>query len=198
MPRIRSIKPEFAFDEEMAALPDSVQRFFVLLWTHCDKAGRCEDRPQKLRALICPYQPKFDAAGALAALAPKFLIRYKSPTGLPLIQVRTWTKHQRPHHTEPESPYPAPSSDEIRLDNGGTTVVTPLAPGLIREGKGEGEGECPSKPMDAGFTDFWKEYPRKVQKADAMKSWLKLKPDAVLLASIIAAVMRAPLSFVTS
>lgn len=33
---------------------------------------------------------------------------------------------------------------------------------------------------DDGFEEFWKEYPKKVGKADARKSWTKLKPNRVL------------------
>jgi len=42
-----------------------------------------------------------------------------------------------------------------------------------------------------GFADFWGAYPRHTAKQEAIKAFTKLKPDAALLASILAAVHRA-------
>jgi uncharacterized protein YdaU (DUF1376 family) len=38
------------------------------------------------------------------------------------------------------------------------------------------------------FDDFWKHYPRKVAKPNALKAWLKLKPDDALTKTIISAI----------
>ena len=38
------------------------------------------------------------------------------------------------------------------------------------------------------FDDFWKHYPRKVAKPNALKAWLKLKPDDDLTKKIISAI----------
>lgn len=48
-------------------------------------------------------------------------------------------------------------------------------------------------PMD-GFASFWKRYPRKVGKQDAMKAWKRLKPDADLLRAIGEGLERAKAS----
>ena len=40
------------------------------------------------------------------------------------------------------------------------------------------------------FDDFWKHYPRKVSKPNALKAWLKLKPDDELTKTIISAIYR--------
>jgi uncharacterized protein YdaU (DUF1376 family) len=44
------------------------------------------------------------------------------------------------------------------------------------------------------FSSFWKHYPRKVAKPNAMKAWAKLKPDDSLTEKIIAAIKRQKLS----
>ncbi len=44
------------------------------------------------------------------------------------------------------------------------------------------------------FDSFWKHYPRKVAKPNALKAWVKLKPDDSLTEKIIAAVKRQKLS----
>jgi uncharacterized protein YdaU (DUF1376 family) len=44
------------------------------------------------------------------------------------------------------------------------------------------------------FDTFWKHYPRKVAKSNALKAWLKIKPDDALTKQIIAAVNSQGLS----
>ncbi len=140
MPRIRTIKPELAFDEELAFLPLEAQKFYILLWTHCDKAGRCEDRPVKLRALIYPYHPKIDGDRILRALHPKFVYRYQA-NGKKYLQVRNWKKHQRPLPQEQDSLIPPPAD----LKEGNTEGLPKLNHGDTKdamEGNGtEGKGK---------------------------------------------------------
>jgi uncharacterized phage protein (TIGR02220 family) len=104
VPRIRTIKPEFFFDEEIAALPHQTRLFFVGLWTHADRRGRLEDRPHKLKAQILPYE-NADADAMLSSLHPKFIVRYEV-SGHKYLWIRKFEDHQRPHHTEAESCIP--------------------------------------------------------------------------------------------
>jgi len=115
-------------DEDHAALPDRVDRFYIGLGCHCDRAGRCEDRPLKLRAQIMPYYADFDAEEALAILAkPRrsgqlpFIIRYEVD-GERFIQVVDWHKEQRPHPNEKESEIPDPPEGK-GMDNKRRTRV---------------------------------------------------------------------------
>jgi len=48
----------------------------------------------------------------------------------------------------------------------------------------------PISPQGDGFDDFWKEYPRKIAKHNALKAWFKLKPDETLRGVILKAVAR--------
>ena len=54
MSRIRSIKPEFFLDEELAELSPLTRLLFVGLWTLADCEGRLEDRPKRIRAQLHP------------------------------------------------------------------------------------------------------------------------------------------------
>lgn len=131
MGRIRTFKPDFSFDVELSRLSEQVRLFYLLSWAHMDKAGRAEDNPEKLRALIYPYHPKIDANKLLDQLHPKFVLRYQVDD-ICYLQVMNWNKHQRPHHTEPSSTIPAPKDGE-------TTVRQRLSDGEEPEGK-EGKG----------------------------------------------------------
>jgi uncharacterized protein YdaU (DUF1376 family) len=44
------------------------------------------------------------------------------------------------------------------------------------------------------FDEFWKHYPRKVSKPNALKAWLKVKPDDELTKTIISAISKQNLS----
>lgn len=117
MPRIRSIKPEFFFDEELAKLSDSERLFFIGLWNHADRRGRLEDRPIYLKAHIFPYKD-FDTELALTNLASKFIKRYEID-GKKYIQIIAFERHQRitGKEAELESHIPAPDFGEIRSNN---------------------------------------------------------------------------------
>ncbi len=147
MARIRTIKPEFFLDEELAALSAYHRLVFIGLWTQADKAGKLEDRPQRLKALLLPYENK-DMESILTDLAREnFITRYENSGGR-YIKIKNFLKHQRPHHTELES--------EIPDFNGEITVNTPLDNGEKpdgREGKGkEGKG----RERKGDYVDFEK------------------------------------------
>jgi len=132
MARIRSLKPEFWKDEDIAALPHQTRLFYQGLWNFADKAGRLEDRADRLKVDIFPYE-EADIEGMLEALAkPKkysktpFINRYETG-GERFIQIIAWEQHQNPHHTERHSVIPPPP-------------ITPLDNGYIPVRQQEGHG----------------------------------------------------------
>lgn len=105
--RIRTIKPDFFHDEEMADRPPLERLLFLALWLLADRAGRLEDRPQKIKALALPFDT-CDVDAMLADLdACGFIQRYEA-NGRRYIWVRSFEKHQRPNSHEPQSVLPAP------------------------------------------------------------------------------------------
>lgn len=110
-PRIRYLKPDFFKDEDLAELPFEARLFFAGLWNFADKAGRLEDRPQRLKVEIFPYD-KVDIEKCLNLLSkPKngsgkpFIQRYMAKEER-YIQIVNWDKHQKPHNTEKDSEIP--------------------------------------------------------------------------------------------
>ena len=131
------MKPDFFLDEDLAELPLWARVLYEGLWCHADKEGRLEDRPQKLKAVIFPYD-KYDVEDGLKRLAlpkvhspkhPPFIIRYEI-NGERYIQILSWDTHQSPHHTEKESLIPA--------FNGGLTVIAPLLKGATQDAPEQG------------------------------------------------------------
>lgn len=133
MPRIRYLKPEFFSDEDLAELPFSTRITFAGLWCFADKAGRLEDRPKFLKAMIFPYDNINIEKELTKLCAPKrngkpFIQRYQE-NGSNFIQVVNWEKHQKPHHTESESKFPpAPPLMGMEKGMGMGSVHNPSAP----------------------------------------------------------------------
>ncbi len=118
--RIRTIKPQFFKNDELAELPMSARLLFIGLWTLADSEGRLEDRPRRIRAEIFPFD-NIDADDLLSRLqSAGFIIRYTSSSGgqntergfgeMKVIQIVNFRKHQRitGSEAESESDFPPP------------------------------------------------------------------------------------------
>ena len=131
MARKRSLSPEFFTDDDVADLDPLKRLLFAGMWCHCDKAGRMKDKPRSIKAKVLPFDD-LDVDAALDELHEQgFIIRYQVDGGR-YIQIRTWHKHQNPHHTERDSDIPdrldSVHSVQEPLDNGVVTVQERSAP----------------------------------------------------------------------
>jgi hypothetical protein len=174
MPRIRSLKPDFFLDEDLAELPLWVRVIYEGLWCHADKEGRLEDRPQKLKAVIYPYD-KYDVEDGLKRLSlpkihsPKhkpFIIRYEIK-GERYIQILAWNNHQSPHHTERDSDIPAYTGE--------IPVKDTLDKGSVGDVHEQGPMNLSHESYQKEFEGFWESYPEKKQKQDALKAFMVLR-----------------------
>ena len=142
MARIRYLKPEFFIDEDLKNLPYEARLFFAGLWCHADKAGRLEDRPERLKVQIMPYD-KIDPEKILTLLSSNkstgkpYINRY-SVNGSKYIQILQWENHQKPHHTEKDSvipPFNGELTVNIDVSNSKETITVkePLNKGRVRD-----------------------------------------------------------------
>lgn len=114
MARIRSLKPEFFKDEDLATLPFEARMLFEGLWCYADREGRLEDRPKYLKAEIFPYDD-VDIEKLLNLLMnpkiqdreDKVFIRRYVVDGKKYIDIPEFLKHQSPHNTEKDSLLPS-------------------------------------------------------------------------------------------
>jgi hypothetical protein len=107
MARIRTVTPGLFDDPDVGALPAAVRWLFVGLFTQADREGRLADEPRRIKIRLCAYDDDTDTDAALDQLAAAgFILRYEVE-GKHYIQIRTFTKHQRPHPREPQSVIPA-------------------------------------------------------------------------------------------
>jgi hypothetical protein len=128
MARIRTIKPDFFKNEQLAELPVITRLLFIGLWTQADSEGRLIDRPKRLKVELFPYD-NCDVEKCLNELHNAgFILRYKvnanssarilAPeqpvTKLAFIQINNFLKHQRITGKELtyNSEYPPPDKGE--------------------------------------------------------------------------------------
>jgi len=138
MARIRTIKPDFFFDVDLAKLGTYSRLLFIGLWCLADREGRLEDCPQKIKAQVFPYD-SVDGDMFLAELYNAgFIVRY-SVSDREFIQITNFKKHQRTHPKEPESNIPCADSEGAVKKNGEKCFSGMLpveSGGKGREGKG--------------------------------------------------------------
>ena len=106
MPRARLLKPGFFTNDDLVELNFATRLLFAGLWTIADRRGRLEDRPRRIKIELFPADD-VDVDAMLQALTGHgFIHRYTVGSQM-LIHVRSFPKHQTPHHREPESTLPA-------------------------------------------------------------------------------------------
>jgi hypothetical protein len=189
MPRTRDIKPGFFKNEDLAQCSPLARILFEGLWCWADRAGRIEDRPQKLKIEILPYD-KCDIETLLKQLEQfNFIIRYEAE-GKRCIWIPTFTQNQRIHPKEPDSALPGYSRDLPRQNveipgNSDANRTIPSSPSFPTKPSlpPTPKGDCER------FDEFWFAYPKRQDKAKAKTIWQRDKLDAIAPA-IIDAVQR--------
>lgn len=105
MARARNIKPGFFRNELLVEMPIGNRLLFIGLWTLADRDGRVEDRPKRIKLDLFPCD-NFDVDIALGELAEAgFIDRYEA-SGVKVISITNFLKHQTPHGTEKDSTLP--------------------------------------------------------------------------------------------
>jgi hypothetical protein len=206
MGRIRTVKPEFfshegLFDlEQETGLP--IRLAFAGLWCECDREGRFDWRPRRLKTNILPYDD-LDFSRVLDALTTRgFIVRYACPSktnGKEFGAIMSFSRHQVINNRERDSEIPDPMSDGITLVAGSLTSMIPntsdacptradastelrgkdQGEGKGREGKGTGrEGEHLSSSTDDGVPVKSKR--KKNSYSDEFNAWWKVYPGGGL------------------
>jgi hypothetical protein len=178
MARARNIKPGFFANEELVELPFHTRLLFIGLWTLCDRAGRMEDRPKRIKMALFPADD-INIDESLEQLEKSgFLLRYEYE-GVSYIQVISFDKHQNPHRDEKPSTIPAP------CEHHGDTVAIGLIPDSLLLIPDSLNQDTPAKAVKGDypleFEQVWEAYPRKAggSKKDAHKAWAaRLKAGA--------------------
>jgi hypothetical protein len=104
--RARNLKPGFFKNEELAQINALGRILFEGLWCLADRKGRLEDRPQRIKIEILPYDDCNINDLLVILNEKKFITRY-SVNGNKYIEINAFLKHQTPHWQEKDSIIPA-------------------------------------------------------------------------------------------
>lgn len=193
MARIRTIKPEFFRNEQVASVSPLAALLFPGLWTVADRNGRLRDRPRQLMADLMPLR-NVDLEPLLAELEAAHLIVRYSVANVAYIAIPNFLRHQRPHPKEPPSEIPPPdaplngkprrktaSREQTRqaAEKNGEPCFGSTQP--VRKGR---EGDL-GREGDPFFERFYMAYPKHHGRADAEKAWRQLAPSVELAETII-------------
>lgn len=198
MARIRSVKPEFFSNEDLAELSAHTRLLFIGLWTLADRRGILEDRPKRIKASLFPYE-SVPVEKLLTELESRRFIHRYHVGEIRAILIPTFGKHQNPHVNEKSNDIPEPDqhytstvqepeqheSETVQVEkcispivscslstvNGSLSTDLSLSP--------DGEVRAKRGPSYApAFEEFWAAYPTGHGiKKTAHSHWQKLSPD---------------------
>jgi hypothetical protein len=106
---------------------------------------------------------------------------------------REWDRKNRPNRPKKANPTPPDTTRHDPTNPTHVTVTVDKPPYSPPKGTPGGEALA-TKDAEQRFDAFWSVWPKKVDKAEAKKVWLKLKPSEELTATIIAAVQQQKLT----
>ena len=198
MARIRTIKPSMWESEKLGKLSLLSRLNFVALISLADDEGRGRGSPRYLLGRIHPYQEGIsedDMGLSMGELAAAGLIDFYEEGGFGYYAIKGWDEHQ--FIQRPSKSSIPPFMEASRKAHGTLMEDSRKAHGSLHEGSGqdkEGKGRDKDKDVQtqgsagADFNEFWRVYPKRMGKQDALRAWSKLKVSGNLLDIIIAAV----------
>jgi hypothetical protein len=191
----RMISKSISVSDKTNDLSDFAALLFTWMIPHTDDYGIIHGTPGKIKAMVIPRrkQTEKQVADALNEMQKVGLIWRYIYKNEHYIQFCRFEDHQAGLHKRTEPKHP-PLSDCCN-DTDNFREVPGNSPSRARgiEPKGtEKKGiEENSPPAYDYFSDFWKEYPRKDAKQDAIKAFAKMKMDDLLMKRIMESLYRA-------
>lgn len=188
----RIIKEACRSSKRLDALSDGSERLFWRLITVADDFGRFEADPILIKSACFPR--KVDGLKTknikkwIDELSHNQLILiYKAENEELYGQFNKWEDHQgrkRARHSKHPSPFDNKSKKVSNLNenDGQLTASDSKIPREARSEKREARNENAKKNC---FDLFYKSYPKKKGKDEALKAWLKLKPSEDLIKKIM-------------
>jgi hypothetical protein len=200
MARIRTVKPEFWLDEDLATLPPETRLLALGLLNHADDEGYFKANPALIKAAVFPFNECSPSIQTMLNQLKK--IRYvELGTGSdakPYGRVRTFSKHQRVNR-----PYASVIKGLVSFSECSVNVHEQITDDSLLEKEWKRNGMEEEKerigadaPVDclSLFAEFWSSWPTgygdKGSRKNAEREFLKLRPDKDLTALMCQAAVR--------
>lgn len=166
MARVRLLAPGFFENEDLGECSPLARLLFAGIWCWADREGRIEDRPRRLKAQILPYD-EADGEKLVQELVDRgFLVRYEAD-GVRVLQVATFSSHQRPHEREAPSVLPPPPQGSPKANPGRALGEPKANPGPAEGEPAASQGEPQGRQgcLDPGSRIQVKQLPARAREA---------------------------------
>jgi len=198
MARIRTVKPEFWLNEELAALSPDTRLLAIGVLNHSDDEGYFRATPQILKAAIFPYSDdSTNIPRMLQDLSCAGYLRLGTGTdGKRYGHVINFLKHQRV-----DKPKPSEIKGMLQFDEDSKTTPRTIqelskeerkGKEVEKEGMGKGNNAAGAAACDRFFADFWDLWPKgfgdKGSRKNAEAVFRKLNPTPELYSRLCLAV----------
>lgn len=184
MARIRSIKPDAFKSDTLSQIPRGVRWTFAGLWTYFDDEGRGRDNLRLIKAELYPQDDHVtvdDIEADLKQLEEIGSVCRYEVAGKDYLHAPAWKDHQSINRKSEAKHPPCPVHDSAGRMQGVGSEYPPQELEL--------EGNREKEPDVDLFPEFWHAYPRKTDKANARKAWVKAikkKPPSEIIAAAVA------------
>jgi hypothetical protein len=169
MARIRTIKPEFFTSEDIVSLTPYARLLYIAIWCEADREGRLNWKPNTLKMRYFPADNMDIQSHCKELIESGLIVIY----GNGLAYIPKFSDHQHINPRESESKITPPElTRELRVVDASVT----------RREEGKGKESIYNASL---FEQFWKTYPNKKGKSQALKSFIKLKVDDPLFTEIM-------------
>lgn len=108
--RSRIVRPGYFTNENLAALEPHARLLYEGLWLLADNNCRLEDKPERIKATLFPYEPQIDIHNLLSLLEAEpecFIVRY-AVEDRKIIWIPKMAEHQPIHWQELSFDLPSP------------------------------------------------------------------------------------------
>lgn len=190
--------------KQVARLSLQARLLFIGLITLGDDDGRLRGDPVLLRSEVFPRDESVtvaDVRGWLDEVITNELVVRYTIEDEDYLAHPNWTKYQVLRaDRKKDSSIPQPPDNLLATvlqptDNQVATTPPQSADTRLLEGKvSKGKVRKDKIIAQNEFEQFWSEYPRKIAKQNAVKSWNKIAPTPELAAAILAAVQKQKLT----
>lgn len=186
---------------KVSKLTEFAQLLFTWMIPHTDDFGRIDGEPEVVRALVMPFSKRKaeDFSKALFQIAELGLISWYRTNGKVVIEIINSDNHQsniinkRTNSHFPE--FEESSENFLEILGSSKNFVSNLTKlNLTKPNLTKPNPTVLGHELMGEFEIFWKSYPKRKNRGQAEKAWLKLKPNEQLQSQILAAIERAKTS----
>ena len=179
----RFLRPGITTSNAWNACGWKAQSLYIRLITLVDDYGRYDGRIAIIHGHCFPLRSDIkpqETAALVGELSANNLIELYEVEHKEYLQMLKWQER-----TRGKSKYPDPKDGQILRIPADSCGIPQIPASIVLSHK-------PSPlhhPADDGFDEFWKAYPRKLGKGDALKAWKKLSPSDDFRSEILSAVV---------